>query len=39
MFESYHGDFYRIDWNEINSEKGKLRMKEKIDRFLDFLNK
>lgn len=30
---------YRIDWNEINSEKGKLRMKEKIDRFLDFLNK
>ena len=30
---------YRIDWNEINSEKGKLRMKEKIDKFLDFLNK
>lgn len=30
---------YRIDWNEINSEEGKLRMKEKIDKFLDFLNK
>lgn len=30
---------YRIDWNEINSEEGKLRMKEKIDEFLDFLNK
>ena len=30
---------YRIDWNEINSEKGKLRMKEKINKFLDFLNK
>lgn len=30
---------YRIDWNEVNSEKGKLKMKEKIDKFLDFLNK
>ena len=30
---------YRIDWNEINSEEGKLRMKEKIDKFLVFLNK
>ena len=29
---------YRISWNEINSEKGKLLMKSKIDEFLDFYN-
>lgn len=29
---------YRIDWNEINSERGSLMMKEKIDNFLDFYN-
>ena len=29
---------YRIKWNEINSEKGKLQMKEKIDNFLEFYN-
>ena len=29
---------YRIDWNEINSKKGSLMMKEKIDNFLDFYN-
>ena len=29
---------YRIPWNEINSEKGKLLMKSKIDKFLDFYN-
>ena len=27
-------EVYRIDWNEVNSEKGKLLMKEKIDKFL-----
>lgn len=30
---------YRIDWNSINKEDGKKLMKEKIDKFLDFLNK
>ena len=29
---------YRIPWNEINSENGKLLMKSKIDNFLDFYN-
>lgn len=27
---------YRIKWNEINSEKGKFKMKRKIDNFLQF---
>jgi very-short-patch-repair endonuclease len=27
---------YRIDWNEINSERGKKLMEEKINKFLDF---
>lgn len=27
---------YRISWNEINTESGKLAMKKKIDDFLDF---
>ena len=27
---------YRIDWNEINSDQGKLLMKDKIDKFLEF---
>lgn len=30
-------EVYRIDWNEINSEQGSLKMKEKIDKFLDFI--
>lgn len=29
---------YRIPWNEINSERGSLLMKEKIDEFLSFYN-
>ena len=29
---------YRIPWNEINSEKGKTKMKEKIDKFFEFYN-
>jgi len=29
---------YRIKWNEVNSEKGKLEMKEKINNFLEYLN-
>lgn len=28
---------YRIDWNEVKTEKGKLRMKEKIEKFLSWL--
>ena len=30
---------YRIKWNEINSDNGKEMMKEKIDLFLDFVDK
>ena len=29
---------YRIPWNEINSESGKNKMKEKITKFLNFYN-
>lgn len=29
---------YRIEWNEISTEKGKLLMKEKIDNFLSYYN-
>lgn len=29
---------YRIDWNNINTENGKLLMKEKIDNFLNWFN-
>lgn len=29
---------YRIPWNEINSEQGKLEMQNKINNFLDFYN-
>lgn len=28
---------YRVEWNEINTEVGKQRMKEKIDEFLNFM--
>jgi len=30
-------EVYRIEWNEINSEQGSLKMKEKIDNFLEFI--
>jgi very-short-patch-repair endonuclease len=30
---------YRIKWNEINSVSGKEMMKDKIDLFLDFVDK
>lgn len=30
---------YRVEWNSINNEKGKVLMKSKIDDFLDFYNK
>lgn len=30
-------EVYRIEWNEINSDKGKLLMKEKIDNFLNYI--
>jgi len=30
---------YRIEWNGINSNAGKIRMKEKINNFLTFYNK
>lgn len=29
-------EVYRIEWNEINSDKGKLLMKEKINKFLEY---
>lgn len=29
---------YRIPWNEIKTEKGKAKMKEKIDNFFEFYN-
>ena len=29
---------YRIDWNEIKSNKGQQLMKSKIDRFIEFYN-
>lgn len=32
-------EVYRIEWNEINSEGGKLKMKEKINNFLKYYNK
>ena len=30
-------EVYRIEWNEINSDKGKELMKEKINKFLKYL--
>lgn len=30
-------EVYRIDWNSVNSDKGKQLMKEKIDKFLEFI--
>lgn len=30
---------YRVKWNSINSEVGKTKMKEKIDKFLEFYNR
>ena len=32
-------EIYRIKWNSINTDKGKLEMKEKIKNFIDFYNK
>lgn len=32
-------EVYRIVWNEINSDKGKQLMKDKIDKFIEYLNK
>lgn len=32
-------EVYRIDWNSINTDKGKNLMKEKIDKFLEFIKK
>lgn len=29
---------YRISWNSVNNEKGKILMKEKINKFLEFYN-
>lgn len=29
---------YRIPWNEVNTEKGRTKMKEKIDKFFEFYN-
>lgn len=30
-------EVYRIEWNEVDSDKGKEKMKEKIDMFLKFI--
>ena len=35
--KSQNIEVYRIDWNEINSAEGKNTMKNKIDRFLSFI--
>lgn len=32
-------EVYRVPWNSINTESGKILMKEKIDTFLSFYNK
>ena len=32
-------EVYRVPWNSINTESGKMFMKEKIDNFLSFYNK
>lgn len=32
-------EVYRVPWNSINTESGKMLMKEKIDTFLSFYNK
>lgn len=29
---------YRIPWNEVNTEKGRTKMKEKVDKFFEFYN-
>ena len=39
MYLKSHGYLvYRVEWNEINSNKGKSLMKTKIDEFLKFYN-
>lgn len=30
---------YRIKWNEINSEDGKIMMRDKIDLLMDFIER
>lgn len=35
--KSQNIEVYRIDWNEINSDYGKVLMKEKIDKFLEYI--
>lgn len=30
-------EVYRIEWNSINTENGKIMMKQKIDNFLNFI--
>jgi very-short-patch-repair endonuclease len=35
--KSQNIEVYRIDWNEINSDEGKNTMKNKIDKFLSFI--
>lgn len=36
--KSQNIEVYRIDWNEINSDYGKTTMKEKIDKFLEYIH-
>lgn len=35
--KSQNIEIYRIDWNEINSDEGKNTMKNKIDKFLEYI--
>lgn len=35
--KSQNIEVYRIDWNEINSDKGKILMKTKIDDFIKYI--
>lgn len=35
--KSQNIEVYRIDWNEINSDYGKVLMKDKIDKFLEYI--
>ena len=37
FIKSQNIEVYRIEWNSINTEEGKILMKEKIDNFLNFI--
>lgn len=37
FIKSNNIEVYRIEWNSINTENGKLQMKNKIDKFIEFI--